>query len=371
MKNIPEPVDLTRKLVAFETINPPGQERKCCRYLADILQNAGFRVDLYEFDPGRTSLIARAPMGSDSLPICFTGHLDTVPLGSADWQGDPFSGEIISGKLYGRGSSDMKSGVAAMVVAALRFIREGSGLREVALIITAGEETGSQGARHLVGLENVLGKAGALVVAEPTANYPMVGHKGALWLEMRATGVSAHGSMPERGVNAIYKAARIVDRLERFDFKTATHPVLGVPTLNVGTISGGTNINSVPDFASIGVDIRTVPGLSNRLVLNRLRSLLEKEADIVAIVDLEPVATDPADQWMQSVWNITEPYLSERPVAKGIAYFTDASILTPALGNPPTVILGPGEPTMAHKTDEFCYLTKIEEAVEKMMALQV
>ncbi len=364
MKKIPDPIDLTRKLIAFDTINPPGRERKCCRYLADLLQDAGFRIDLYEFDAERTSLVARAPEGNSSLPICFTGHLDTVPLGAADWRVDPFAGEIIDDKIYGRGSSDMKSGVSAMVVAALRFLKESVGSPEIALVITAGEETGSQGAGHLVDLENVLGKAGALVVAEPTANYPMVGHKGALWMEVRTTGVSAHGSMPERGVNAIYKAVRIVDLLKQFDFKAAPHPVLGIPTLNVGTISGGTNINSVPDLASIGVDIRTVPGLSNRLVLDRLTSLLGKEADIRTVVDLDSVATDPADPWIQRVWDITAPYLDERLAAKGVAYFTDASVLAPAFGNPPTVILGPGEPAMAHKTDEFCYLAKIEEAVE-------
>lgn len=364
MKKIPDPIDLTRKLIAFETVNPPGREGECCRYLAGILREAGFSIDLYEFDAERTSLVARTPGGNGSLPICFTGHLDTVPLGSADWRVNPFSGEIIGEKLYGRGSSDMKSGVSAMVVAALRFLKESAGSSGIALVITAGEETGSQGARHLVGLENAIGKAGALVVAEPSANYPMVGHKGALWLEVRTTGVSAHGSMPDKGVNAIYKAVRIVDRLKRFDFETTAHPVLGAPTLNVGTISGGTNINSVPDFASVGVDIRTVPGLSNRLVLDRLVSLLGKEADILSIVDLDSVATDPGDPWIQRVWDITAPYLDERPVARGVSYFTDASFLTAAFGNPPTVILGPGEPTMAHKTDEFCYLTKIEEAVE-------
>ena len=364
MKKIPDPVDLTQKLIAFETVNPPGQERECCRYLAEILQEAGFRIDLYEFDAGRTNLVARTPTGNDSLPICFTGHLDTVPLGSADWRVNPFAGEIIGDKLYGRGSSDMKSGVAAMVVAALRFIRESVGSPKITLVLTAGEETGSQGARHLVGLENVLGKAAALVVAEPTANYPMVGHKGALWVEVRTSGVSAHGSMPDRGVNAIYKAVRLVDRLEGFDFEASPHPVLGMPTLNVGTISGGANINSVPDFASIGVDIRTVPGLSNQVVLDRLTSLLGREADIRRLVDVGSVATDPSDPWMQRVWDITAPFLDEPPMAKGVTYFTDASFLTPAFGNPPTVILGPGEPTMAHKTDEFCYLPKIEEAVE-------
>ena len=117
----------------------------------------------------------------------------------------------------------------------------------VLLVITAGEETGCTGADALVSERPPLGKVGALVVAEPTGNKPLVGHKGALWLEAETKGVTAHGSMPEKGVNAVYKAARAVAALQEFDFNVARHDVLGGATLNVGTIHGGLNINSVPD----------------------------------------------------------------------------------------------------------------------------
>ena len=132
---------------------------------------------------------------------------------------------------------------------------------ELVLIITAGEETGCTGAAALIrGEAQCCPQVGALVVAEPTGNQLLVGHKGALWLEAVTTGVTAHGSMPEKGVNAVYKAARAVTALQDFDFNFARHDVLGNPTLNVGAISGGLNINSVPDRAVIGIDIRTIPG---------------------------------------------------------------------------------------------------------------
>src|SRR5262249_12386324 len=155
-------------------------------------------------------------------------------------------------RLYGRGSSDMKSGVAAFVIAAQHLAKHLRASPGVVLVIAAGEETGCDGSRHLVAVNGALGEAGAIVIAEPTGNYPLVGHKGALWLHARATGVTAHGSMPDRGVNAIYKAARAVAKLERFAFAGKPHPVLGSPTLNVGTINGGFNINSVPDGTTIG-----------------------------------------------------------------------------------------------------------------------
>jgi succinyl-diaminopimelate desuccinylase len=245
----------------------------------------------------------------------------------------------------------------------------GKGAAGITLVITAVEESGSEGAKHLAGLNHVLGEAGALVVAEPTANYPLVGHKGALWLEMITTGVAAHGSMPEKGVNAIYKAARLVKQLQDCDFGISPHPVLGAPTLNVGTISGGANINSVPDRAVVGVDIRTVPGLDQGALTETLRGYLKEEMQIRTLVNLVSVATDPEDPWVQEIFDIMAPVLGERPEPRGIAYFTDASVLTPAYGNPPTVILGPGEPGMAHTTDEFCYTYRIEEATEAYLRI--
>ena len=207
--------------------------------------------------------------GQERPPLCFTGHVDVVPLGAAPWKKDPFAGETDAGRLYGRGSSDMKSGVAAFVTAAVRLAPHLERTAGLALVITAGEETGCEGAFHLQ-RDGVLGRAGALVVAEPTSNYPFVGHKGALWLRAKTRGVTAHGSMPERGDNAVYKAARAVSELAAFRFANPPHPLMGQATLNVGTIQGGLNINSVPDQAVIGVDIRTVPTLNHHELLAAL-----------------------------------------------------------------------------------------------------
>ncbi|UCD77467.1 MAG: M20 family metallopeptidase [Desulfobacterales bacterium] len=357
-------LSLTRDLLSFHTINPPGQERQCAQYLGKLLEDGGFKVASYEFDEGRTSLVARLEAGPDRSPICFSGHLDTVPLGAKSWSKDPFSGVVDGDRVYGRGASDMKSGIAAMVVASLRLGKVLKNSGGITLVFTAGEETGSLGASHLAGLKNVLGKCGALVVGEPTSNYPLVGHKGSLWLEIQTTGITAHGSMPERGDNAIYKAVDAVAKLREFDFNISPHPFLGAPTLNVGTIAGGLNINSVPDRATVGVDIRTIPDLPNDDVYDKIKSYLGEEVTIRRVVDVGSVTTDPEDEWIQTVFEIIESFQQERPVARGVAYFTDASILTPAFNNPPTVILGPGEPAMAHKTDEFCHISKIEEAAE-------
>ena len=357
-------LSLTRKLISFKTINPPGEERRCAEYLGGLLRNEGFTITYHDFDEERTSLIACLEGTGEKPPLCFTGHMDTVPLGTAPWDTDPFIGEVEGDRVYGRGASDMKAGLAAMVIASMRLAKISDRVADFTLVFTACEETGSKGAEHLAKLDNVLGKPGAIVVGEPTSNYPLVGHKGPLWLRATTTGVSAHGSMPLQGVNAIYKAARAVTKLEEYGFDMDPHPVLGSPTLNVGTISGGVNINSVPDRASFEIDIRTIPGITHSGLFQHLQSYLGEEVELEYLLDLGNVATDPQNGWVQEVFDIMEPFLNERPEPRGAAYFTDASIFTPALGNPPTVILGPGEPTMAHKTNEFCYIPRIEDAAE-------
>jgi succinyl-diaminopimelate desuccinylase len=355
-------VQLTRDLVRCRTVNPPGDERQCTRMLGTLLEGAGFAVDYHEFAERRTSLVARLGGAGDRAPLCFTGHVDTVPLGARPWQRDAFAGELDGGRLHGRGSSDMKAGVAAFVAASVALAPRLASSPGLVLVITAAEETFCEGARDLAARVGALGRAGAIVVAEPTGNYPFVGHKGALWLEARTSGVTAHGSMPEQGDNAVYKMARAVTRLEAFRFGTAPHPVLGPPTLNVGTIRGGLNVNSVPDAAVIEIDIRTIPEVEHRRLTAELGRYLGDEVSVVPISDAGGVWTEPTDPWIQEVFALTVPLVGERPVPRAAPYFTDAATLTPAYGGVPTVILGPGELTLAHQTDEYCRVDRIEQA---------
>lgn len=364
-----DPLLLAKELLRFDTANPPGQEGECARFVGSLLEEAGFRVAAYEFAEGRPSIVARLMGEGSGLPLCFTGHLDTVPLGGIPWKRDPFYGEIDGGRLYGRGSSDMKGGVASMVAAGLEISKMKELRAGITFVITAGEETGSQGAEHLAGLDQVLGKAGAVVVAEPTSNELFIGHKGALWIEATTRGVAAHGSMPDQGENAIYKAADAAIRLRAFRFGNITHPLLGSPTLNVGMISGGTKINIVPDHAVLQIDIRTVPGQTVDSITARLRSALESDVEFRTILKLDPVATDPSDPWVREIVSLLEEIKGAAVEPRGAAYFTDAGVLTPAYDHVPTVILGPGDPAMAHKVDEYCLISRLLQAKEIYLAL--
>lgn len=359
-----DPVALTQQLVRLDTRNPPGHELECIVLLADLLAGHGFETAIQEFGPKRANLVARIrPRSGRVKPIMFTGHLDTVPFGHADWSYDPLGAEIVEGRLYGRGSSDMKAGVAAIVAAAvaeIEFLRETAG---VTIVITGGEETGCDGASALVA-NRMLGEAGLLVVAEPTANEMLAGHKGALWMKACCHGRAAHGAMPHLGDNAIYKIANAALKLKAFEFNETRHPVMGQATLNVGTIGGGANINSVPDYAELTIDVRTVPGMKHDKLLDQLAFTLGADCEVSTLVDLPAIWTDPV---RPGIRRFQHSHFSATGFAKDVKtanYFTDASILAPALGDIDTVICGPGEPSMAHKTDEYCEVARITEACQ-------
>jgi succinyl-diaminopimelate desuccinylase len=361
--SLQDAVALTRDLVRFDTVNPPGRERDCARFAGAMLEQWGYQVWYHEYADARTSLIARAGGNDAKPPLCLTGHLDVVPLGTRSWSKPPFDGQTDGDRLFGRGTSDMKAGVAAMLAAARAFGGKLAGTPGVVLVLTAAEEGGCVGSQHLAKLPELMGRAGAIVVGEPTSNYPLVGHKGSIKFHAAFRGVSAHGSMPQLGVNAIYKAARAVAALERFEFGAAAHPVMGSPTLNVGTFEGGSGVNLVPDAARVGVDIRTVPGMDHAALLARLKALAGDEAEFEVFSDLGAVWTEPRDEWMQRVFEICKPVIGEAPEPRTAPYMTDAANLLKVYRGAPTVVLGPGEAAMAHQTDEYCSMERTRQAV--------
>lgn len=361
MKKLSASVVLAQQLVGFDTRNPGSNELECITFLSELLNREGFDLTVLSFDENRPSLVASFGEGKGPA-LCFAGHIDTVPLGKKEWAFDPFGRDIKMGRLYGRGSSDMKSGIAAMVTAACNLKKRLPKDNKLILIIVAGEESGCQGSYHLAQNAGVLGRADALVITEPTNNYPLVGHKGALWLDIAFKGKTAHGAMPHKGVNAVYKAAEAVRQLEEFTFNIEPHPYLGYPTLNVGYLHGGINVNSVPDGASVGVDIRTIPGMSNEDCIEKIGSLLGGSAEITAKVNVSPLWTDPELPWVKNVYATVAPVIGEEPRPRTVAFFTDGPPLKAAYGGIPTLILGPGDPSLAHQTDEYCLIKEIEDA---------
>lgn len=348
---------LTQKFLAFNTINPPGNEGSIARFTGDMLAAEGFSITYHEFGKNRLHLVAEKGISARKHPIVLSGHFDTVSLGAQEWSSDPFTGEIRDGKIRGRGSSDMKGALAAMIISATEAMKHDvpGGIR---IIFSAGEELGCQGISQMAADNLIPGNASAVIVGEPTGNIPAIGHKGALYLNATARGKTAHSSMPHMGENAIYKVADAITRIRNTDFGAEQDHLLGFPTLNIGKISGGMNINSVPDHAEFTIDVRSTTKMDHGTIFNMISSAAGKEITFEKLVDIGPVFTPIDHPFVKTV----NSFCNGSGLPYTLPYLTDGAVLQKVY-KAPVVILGPGEPDQAHKTDEWCDIAKLEESV--------
>lgn len=353
MLNLEDPVALTRRLIAYDTSS--ANEDSCTLPLADALEREGFEVHRIPSAPGRTSFVAR---WADGGRLVLSGHADTVPFDPGTWSFSPLSGHVADGRIHGRGASDMKSGLAAMAVAARTAAREGA--PGFTLAVTIGEETGCAGARDLTAA-GLLPASPIVIVGESTDNDLRFGHKGATWWRVTAHGTQAHGSRPDLGENAVTHLAEMVHELGRLD-PALPHEHLGAPTLSVGSLHGGTQVNLVPDRAVAEIDLRTVPGGDVSTVRRVIEDRVPR-AEIRTMLELAPLWTDPRTPLSRRVADhVTQVTGRESGHAAGVSYFTDAAVLTHDAGA--AYIVGPGEPDQPHTVDESCATDRIVEATE-------
>jgi succinyl-diaminopimelate desuccinylase len=364
-------VELTRDLIRFPSVNPPGDEEEIAQFLGRRMSELGLEVQLQPLVYRRANVIGRLP-GSGSGHLVLTGHLDVVPTGEQPWSHDPFAADLVDGRIYGRGSADMKSGVAAMVGAAAALAS--SGFRPSADLIiaaTAGEEAGLFGARGMAAQRSLEGSS-YLVVGEPTGLDVYIGEKGIVWLDVVAYGRTGHGSMPWLGVNAVSFMARLIPRLEEYPFPYEESGLLGKPTLSVNVIRGGNKTNVIPDACRITIDMRTVPSQRNDELIGAVRDLAEsvaREMNSELRVEIEvdqnegPVETPEGHPLVDATVSVVSEVRGETPRVSGVTYGTDAAVLGPAF-DLPMVICGPGEPGMAHQPDENVSVEQIVQAAQ-------
>ncbi len=288
-----------------------------------------------------------------------------------EWDYGPFSGQIVGDRIYGRGAADMKSGVVAMIMAAGAIKAAGIELEgDLVVAATAGEETDSIGARKFL-QEKEMEKVGAMVIGEPSNNNIVIAEKGTLWLKITTYGKTAHGSMPHLGVNAILHMNQIISRLENLKFAYNPHPLLGGPTLNIGTIAGGVTTNVVADQCQMSIDIRSVPGMEHAAILEELKNMLKElerelpgfRAKLEVINDRPPVDTEEDNEFVQLGMKVAEQVLGKRPVPGGVNFYTDAAVFVPAT-NLPMFIFGPGKSELAHQPNEYVEISKLVEAAQ-------
>jgi acetylornithine deacetylase/succinyl-diaminopimelate desuccinylase-like protein len=357
-------VELTTSLVRAAGQNPPGEEAATVGVLAEAAAGLGLDVVETAVEPGRNNV--RVTLGGGGGPgLLLLGHTDVVPVGDG-WATDPFGGVVHEGRIYGRGSSDMKGGLAASLsaLAALRGVGL-SGPVELAALVDE-EETG-KGIRAYV--SSVPGPFLGCVTAEPTDLQTIIGARGASYVRVEIHGKACHAGNPDDGANAIYGAAAVVAEIERLhaELATAPHPLLGPATWSVGQIHGGTGGSIVPAECVMVADRRLLPGESTDAVLDDLRrrvaglGLAERRLTVDLAMPMEmPAFQTPADSELARA---TDAALADAggpglPLG-GWTAACDGGYVARDLGVP-VVVLGPGSATtQAHRADESVAISEL------------
>jgi succinyl-diaminopimelate desuccinylase len=359
-------LELAQALIAIDTANPPGRERDAAVVVAAHLERRGVATELQDLGDGRANLVARvAGGGGRSLVLC--GHLDTVPARREDWTTDPWIPEIRDGRLYGRGSCDMKGAVAMMAFVLAEVAAGPTPPGDVVLALTAAEETDSMGATAL-GATAALRDAGAVLIAEPTDMTIGIAHRGALWLEIEHDGRAAHGSQPHLGDNAVLKALEWLGDPEELRelLSTEPHPLLGVGSVSLNAFGGGGATNVVPDRARTVLDLRTIPADDHDAIVATLAAR-SPSARITRLRDGVALAT-PAGAGIVERCREALAAHGVDPVVRGLPYMTDASALLP-LTDADVVVLGPGSERIPHQADEHLSVADLDRCTSVYLDL--
>jgi acetylornithine deacetylase len=369
---------LLSELVAIPSVNPMGRslsgpgflEGRMSDYLEGWFGALGVPCERTTISPGRDNIVARYDAPGARRTVLFDAHQDTVPTDGMTIP--PFTPEIREGRLYGRGSCDVKGSMAAMLTAFARLVRERpAGSASVIMACTVDEEFTHTGSSYLA---EKLPKADYAIVAEPTRLDLVNRHKGAVRWKIRTRGTACHSSSPERGVNAIYRMGSVLSALSEYAAtlrQSRPDPVLGPPSLSVGRIEGGVSVNVVPDWCEIEIDRRVIPGERTADCLEQVAAFLrQRVGDAVEWeflppwVNMPPLAQDPekSSEWVESVRAAVAEATSRTPQLGGVPFGTDAGPLGEA--GLPCLVFGPGDIAQAHTRDEWIEIDQVRAAVD-------
>jgi acetylornithine deacetylase/succinyl-diaminopimelate desuccinylase-like protein len=375
------PTQLLTDLVRLPSLNPMNRvapdpalffEHRVTDYLEGVVRGLGVPHERQPVAPHRSNLVARfEPPGPAPFTVLFEVHQDTVPVDQMTI--DPFGAAIAGGRLSGRGACDVKGGMAAMLAAFARLVREKPrGAARVILAFTVDEEHTFLGVQRLVRDGRL---ADFAVVAEPTNLQIVKAHKGVVRWHLTAPGRSCHSSRPDLGDNAIYRMGRLlgpVDEYARTLLSGPADPLLGPPTLSVGRIEGGTSVNTVPDFCRVEIDRRLIPGEQPAEAPKHFEASLRHQLPGEQFHISEPwlycpaLAADGSEEAVRRLGAAIDTVAGPHRVTV-VPFGTDAS--TVALSGVPSVVFGPGDIAQAHTCDEWIDLAQLDAASEILFRL--
>jgi len=337
-----------RDLVRINSVNPildpaaPG-EREIAEYVGRAMGAIGCEVHYHEPQPGRVSVVARLRGTKPGRSLMLNAHIDTVDVGGMD---EPFSGGIREGRLYGRGSFDMKGGLAAMMAAVKSLADAGCPHGgEVLLAGVADEEYASLGTEDLVGRYRPDGA----IVTEPTALDICLAHKGFAWISVTTHGKAAHGSRFDLGIDANMKMGRVLadlDRLEQELRQRTPHPLVGPPSLHAATLAGGSGLSTYAASCRLQIERRTIPGETREQIVEEIETILQRqmardpsfEAELNVLLVREPFDVAPDAPIVRALADASSEVLGHTPAYVGQTPWMDAALL--AAAGVETVVMG-------------------------------
>ncbi|MHB1377084.1 MAG: M20 family metallopeptidase [Candidatus Humimicrobiaceae bacterium] len=367
MDNDKEIIAQTIELIKIDSRNGPHAEDKISDYIIDNFNSSSLRFEIVNHDDFRKSLIAVLPGENSSKNMLVCGHLDTIEIPNVKLDEDKsIYAETKDGKIFGLGSSDMKSGIISILFA-LKHLADNKIKPKYDIIaaFTGDEEKDKTGALYLL-KNKLIKKTKLMLISEPTNLNLGLGQKGQIWFELKFKGKSAHGSTPDKGKSAILMAMNFIQRILNPDLFLKNNSFFPKSTVNVGFISAPGPFNVVPDACTAGFDIRISPPDTIKDIISKINSILSEdykksEFELKIIDSLNTSFINPDSKVATQIKTIIDTHVSGRR-KMALSYATDGSVLNTFL-NIPVAILGPGTPEVIHNKDEYVIVENILKSV--------
>lgn len=371
-----EEVALTQKLVRIESTNPGAFEYKVSDFVYDFLAQTGADVLRHEVKDGRCNIVATLKGEQSGPRLVYICHQDTVPLGDG-WHHDPLAAEIVDGRMYGRGSCDMKSGLAAGMLAFRSIAAMGKKLKHDFLFIASMDEEDIMiGADKLIA-DGIVRADDYVLDAEPTNGAIKVAHKGKTWFRLDAKGVACHASTPEKGSDAVAALSEVICAINRRLRALPAHPELGPCAATFGIISGGLNLNIVPGECYCTIDMRLTPPTTNEQSIRLVEEAIAEGCANVpgtsctyTVLAQRPAVEKDNDSYLLKMLRAaTKDVTGEEAPVDFFPGYTDTAVIAATTGNRNCMSYGPGDLFYAHKPDEFVELDDITRCTRVMTRL--
>lgn len=369
-------IDLAQRLIRIKTVNPPGDYLEISKVLHLEMQKMGLRVEIIEGYPGKINVFGILPgYEANGVTFLLSGHMDVVSVGDQkEWTHDPFGGEIYDGRLWGRGSIDMKSAIAAELFAVKAVMDSRVPLRGTVMIggTVDDEIAGVWGMKYFLDYgfaSKNLPMPSIHLLGEPSHLNITCSFKGRLWFKVTTTGKPAHGGAPHEGVNAIEKMMTLIPEFK--NIPKLNHPLMGEDTLNLGTIEGGEKVNVVPSRCTAHFDFRMcAPGngdVSESLLRGAIKDLMSKDRDF-QIMDLEiyekrdPIEIQSDHEVIRRMVECVKGVTGRKP--QFIGSLSAGDLYYSLKRGIPGAWIGPGDPRLFHKVDEHVEIEELIKAAQ-------